>query len=40
MAGDYDASSLTKPILVFMFAEKGLLADLSLQGSKINKIAK
>jgi lipid-binding SYLF domain-containing protein len=40
MAGDYDASSLTKPILVFMFAEKGVLADLSLQGSKINKIAK
>jgi lipid-binding SYLF domain-containing protein len=40
MADDYDSSSLKKPILAFVFAERGLIADLSLQGSKINKIAK
>lgn len=39
-AGDYASASLRKPVLVFVFAERGLIADLSLQGSKINKIAK
>ena len=37
---DYDTSSRKRPVLGFVFAEKGLIADLSLQGSKINKIAK
>ncbi len=37
---DYDSASMKKPILAFVFAEKGLIADLSLQGSKINKIKK
>jgi lipid-binding SYLF domain-containing protein len=39
-ADDYDTASLRKPVLVFVFAERGLIADLSLRGSKINKIAK
>ena len=39
-AADEYALALKKPVLAFAFAEKGLIADLSLQGSKINKIAK
>jgi lipid-binding SYLF domain-containing protein len=34
------ALELKKPVLVFLFAEKGLMADLSLRGTKINKIKK
>ncbi|MEP6546569.1 MAG: YSC84-related protein [Gammaproteobacteria bacterium] len=37
-AGDYDTQTLQKPILGFVFGEKGLIADLSLEGSKINSI--
>ena len=40
MSGDYDSATLKQPILVFVFGEKGLMADLSLSGSKINKINK
>ena len=36
--GDYDTQTLQKPILGFIFGEKGLIADLSLEGSKINSI--
>ncbi|MES1190401.1 MAG: lipid-binding SYLF domain-containing protein [Steroidobacter sp.] len=36
--GDYDSQTLQKPIIGFVFGEKGLIADLSLEGSKINKI--
>jgi lipid-binding SYLF domain-containing protein len=36
--GDYDTETLQKPVVGFVFAEKGLIADLSLEGSKINKI--
>jgi lipid-binding SYLF domain-containing protein len=36
--GTYDTATLGKPILGFFFHEKGLLGDLSLQGSKITKI--
>jgi lipid-binding SYLF domain-containing protein len=36
--GDYDTQTLQKPILGFVFGEKGLIADLSLEGSKINSI--
>jgi lipid-binding SYLF domain-containing protein len=39
-AGDYDTNTLKKPILGFVFYEKGLMADLSLEGSKINKVNK
>jgi lipid-binding SYLF domain-containing protein len=36
--GDYDTQTLQKPILGFVFGEKGLIGDLSLEGSKINSI--
>lgn len=36
--GEYDSKTLQRPILGFVFGEKGLMADLSLEGSKINKI--
>jgi lipid-binding SYLF domain-containing protein len=35
---DYDTETLQKPVVGFVFGEKGLIGDLSLQGSKINKI--
>jgi lipid-binding SYLF domain-containing protein len=40
VAGDYDGSALRKPIIGFVFGESSLIADLSLEGSKINKITK
>ena len=36
--GQYDSDALGKPILGFVFAEKGLLGDASLEGSKITQI--
>jgi lipid-binding SYLF domain-containing protein len=36
--GEYDTDTLGKPILGFVFDEKGLIGDLSLKGSKIKKI--
>lgn len=36
--GQYDSKTLQKPILGFIFGEQGLLADLSLAGSKITKM--
>ena len=36
--GQYDVTTLGKPILGFIFHEKGLLGDLSFEGSKITKI--
>ena len=36
--GDYDSDTLKKSIIGFVFSEKGLIADVSLEGSKINKI--
>lgn len=36
----YDTYTMKKPVLAFVFGAKGLLADLSLQGTKINKINK
>jgi lipid-binding SYLF domain-containing protein len=38
--GDYDVETLHKPVLVFVFGEKGLMGDASLKGAKISKIAK
>jgi lipid-binding SYLF domain-containing protein len=37
-SGSYETQTQQKPILGFVFAEKGLIGDLSLQGSKISKI--
>jgi lipid-binding SYLF domain-containing protein len=36
--GGYDTETLRKPILGFVFDEKGLIGDLSLKGSKIKRI--
>jgi lipid-binding SYLF domain-containing protein len=36
--GTYDTESLKKPVLVFVFGEKGLMGDVSLEGGKISKI--
>jgi lipid-binding SYLF domain-containing protein len=38
--GSYDTQTLSKPVLAFVFGEKGLMGDASLQGAKISKIAK
>jgi lipid-binding SYLF domain-containing protein len=37
-SGEYDSSTQQKPILAFVFGEKGLIGDLSLEGSKISKM--
>jgi lipid-binding SYLF domain-containing protein len=37
---DYDSKTLQRPILGFVFGEKGLIADLSLEGSKVTKLKK
>jgi lipid-binding SYLF domain-containing protein len=36
--GDYDTQTLQRPILGFVFGEKGLIGDISLDGSKVNKL--
>ena len=36
--GAYDTKTLQRPILGFVFAEKGLIADVSLDGSKISPL--
>jgi lipid-binding SYLF domain-containing protein len=36
--GDYDTKTLQRPILGFVFGEKGLIGDASLDGSKITQI--
>jgi len=35
---NYDTDTLKKPVVGFVFGEKGLIGDPSLDGSKINKI--
>jgi lipid-binding SYLF domain-containing protein len=37
-SGSYNTQTQQKPILGFVFDEKGLIADLSFEGSKISKI--
>jgi len=37
--GDYDNQTLSKPVIAFIFGEKGLMGDASLAGAKISKIA-
>ncbi len=36
--GSYDTETLRKPIIGFVFDEKGLIADVSLQGTKIRRL--
>ena len=38
VSGSYDTQSLNKPVMVFVFGERGLMGDASLQGAKISKI--
>jgi lipid-binding SYLF domain-containing protein len=38
--GTYDTETLQRPILGFVFGEKGLLGDVSLEGSKVTKLDK
>ena len=38
--GDYDSKTLQRPILGFVFGEKGLIGDVSLEGAKITKLDK
>ena len=38
--GDYDTKTLQRPILGFVFGEKGLIGDISLEGSKVTKLDK
>ncbi len=38
--GAYDSKTQQKPILGFVFAEKGLIGDLSLEGSKITQLVR
>jgi len=35
---NYDTETLKKPVVGFVFGQKGLIGDLSLEGSKIDKI--
>jgi lipid-binding SYLF domain-containing protein len=37
--GTYDTQTLQKPVLAFVFGEKGLMGDASLTGAKISRIA-
>jgi lipid-binding SYLF domain-containing protein len=38
--GEYDSKTLQRPILGVVFGEKGLIGDISLEGSKITKLDK
>jgi lipid-binding SYLF domain-containing protein len=40
VAGEIDTTSLSDPVIGFIFGEQGLMANLSLEGAKITKIAK
>jgi lipid-binding SYLF domain-containing protein len=35
---EYDSAEMRKPVLAFVFNEKGLMGDVSLQGAKISKL--
>jgi lipid-binding SYLF domain-containing protein len=37
--GAYDTQTMSKPVNAFVFGERGLMGDASLQGAKIRKIA-
>jgi lipid-binding SYLF domain-containing protein len=37
--GAYDSQTMSKPVNAFIFGEKGLMGDASLQGAKIHKIS-
>ena len=39
-AGEVDTSSISDPIVAFVFGNKGLMVDASLEGSKYTKLDK
>ena len=39
-AADYESVTLGKPVLRFVFDEEGLMADISVSGGKINRLAR
>lgn len=40
VAGEIDTTTLTEPVIGFIFGEQGLMANLSLEGAKITKLEK
>ena len=38
--GEYDTQTLQRPILAVVFGEKGLIGDVSIEGSKVTKLDK
>jgi len=34
----YDSGTLNKPVLAFVFGEKGLIGDVSLEGAKVSRL--
>src|ERR1700722_15863052 len=38
--GEYDTQTLRRPILAVVFGEKGLIGDVSIEGSKVTKLDK
>ena len=36
--GDYDSETMRRPVIAFVLGEHGLIADVSLQGTKITKV--
>jgi lipid-binding SYLF domain-containing protein len=36
--GEYDTETLRRPVLAFVFGEKGLIADASLEGAKVSRL--
>jgi lipid-binding SYLF domain-containing protein len=38
--GEYDSKTLQRPILGFVYGEKGLIGDVSLEGTKVTKLDK
>jgi lipid-binding SYLF domain-containing protein len=37
---DYDTETLQKPVVAFVFGEKGLIADASIEGAKLTRLPK
>jgi lipid-binding SYLF domain-containing protein len=38
VAGEIDTTTVTDPVIGFIFGEQGLMANLSLEGAKISKL--
>ncbi len=38
VGAQYDSETLRKPVIAFVIGEKGLIADVSLEGAKVTKL--